>query len=128
MDIIPDFRTRLQESRREGQRRTFRRIVAGSYRLSVQASGEHHCEPRRIVPAEDYERWEVAVFTADGAWATPETHPEVFLDTLWTQYWVPSDTGDTATGQYVPTEVVQTLYDFLVLGPDAYHEVSSGEP
>ena len=67
MNITPDFRTRLQESRREGQRRSFRRIVAGPYRLSVQASGEHHCEPRRIVPAEDYERWEVAVFTEEGA-------------------------------------------------------------
>jgi hypothetical protein len=63
-----------------------------------------------------------------GAWVTPETHPEVFMDMVWSQYWVPSDTGDTATGQYVPTEVVQTLYDFLVLGPDAYHEVSSGDP
>ena len=49
------------------------------------------------------------------------------IETVWSQYWVPSDTGDTATGQYVPTEVVQTLYDFLV-GPDAYHEVSSGDP
>jgi hypothetical protein len=128
MGINPDFRTRLQEARREGQRRSFRRIAAGPYRLSIQASGEHHCEPRKITPVEDYERWEVAVFTADGAWVTPETHPEVFAGTVWTQHWVPSETGDTATGQYVPTEVVQTFYDFLVLGPDVYPELSTQEP
>lgn len=66
VDVNPDFRTRLQETRREGQRRSFRRVAAGPYRLSIQASGTHHCEPRRVGPVEEYERSEVAVFTADG--------------------------------------------------------------
>lgn len=127
MDINPDFRTQLQETRREGSRRIFRRISAGAYRLSIQASGEHYSEPQDICPAEDYDRWEVAVFAADGAWVTPQTHPEVFTDPTWEQYWVPSDTGETAGGQYVPTEVVQALYDFLVLGPELYGEMSAGE-
>lgn len=65
MDINPDFRTQLEEVRREGQRRSFRRVPAGAYRLSIQASGEHHSEPQSIIPAEDYDRWEVAVFTAE---------------------------------------------------------------
>ena len=127
MQINPDFRSRLREVRREGPRRIFRQVPAGAHRLSIQASGEHHCAPQRILPPEDYDRWEVAVFAADGSWITPQTHPEVFADAPWSQYWVPSDTGETATGQYVPTEVVQTLYDFLVLGPDAYREMSADE-
>lgn len=56
---------------------------------------------------------------------TPRTHPEVFADSTWSQYWVPSDTGDTASGQYVLTEVVQTFYDFLVLGSELYDELIS---
>lgn len=128
MKITPDFRTQLRESRRDGVQRTFRRISAGSLQLSIQASGEHHCQPRRIGPVEDYDRWEVAVFAPGGAWVTPRTHPEVFADATWGQYWVPSDTGDTATGQYVPTEVVQTFYDFLVVGPDVYREVNAQDP
>jgi hypothetical protein len=127
MDINPDFRTRLEEVRREGQRRIFRRVPAGPYRLSIQASGEHHSQPRQIVPIEDYDRWEVVVFTAGGAWVIPRTHPEVFADPAWSQYWVPSDTGDTASGQYVPTEVVQSFYDFLVLGPELYEEMSTDD-
>jgi hypothetical protein len=127
MEITPDFRTRLEEVRRESSRRVFRRIPAGPYRLSIQASGEHHCAPRKIVPGEDYDRWEVAVFSADGAWVTPQTHPEVFADRTWSQYWVPSETGDSASGQYVPTEVVQTFYDFLTLGPDLYRQSGGAE-
>lgn len=127
MEITPDFRTRLQEVRREGQRRMFRRVTAGPFQLSIQASGEHHCAPRAIVPVEDYERWEVAVFTADGAWVTPHTHPQIFADPTWSQYWVPSDTGETASGQRVPTEVVQTFYDFLRLGQSRYEERITGQ-
>ena len=68
------------------------------------------------------------MFAADGAWVTPQTHPDVFADPTWGQYWVSSKTGGTASGQYVPTEVVQTLYDFLVLGPGLYAEASGAEP
>lgn len=127
MTINPGFRTQLQEARRRGSRHIFHRIPAGPYRLSIQASGEHYSDPQDISPAEDYDRWEVAVFAADGAWVTPRTHPEVFTGPLWEQYWVPSDMGETASGQYVPTEVVQTFYDFLGLGPELYGGMSAGE-
>jgi hypothetical protein len=128
MQINPDFRACLQEVRREGKRRIFRRVPAGAYRISIQASGEHHCAPQRLVAVEDYDRWEVALFAADGSWVTPQTHPELFSSSPWVQYWVPSNTGETASGQYVPTEVVQTFFDFLVLGPARYEAASRTEP
>lgn len=109
VDINPDFRTRLQESQREGQWRSFRRIPTGPYRLSVQASGEHHCEPRRIVPVDDYEREEVSVFPADGAWVTPRTHPEVFMDKVWSQFPMPGDTGERATASTYPARTGSPL-------------------
>lgn len=78
---------------------------------------------------EDYDRWEVEVFTATGSWITPKTHPEVFADPVWTQYWIdwiPSEMRVPASGRYVPTGVVQAFYDFLVLGPELYREVNRG--
>lgn len=125
--INPDFRTQLEEIRRHGDWRLFRWIPAGAYRLSIQASGAHSCVPREILRAvEDYDCWDVELFTADARWVTPRTHPEVFADPLWSRYWVywiPLDMRMPATGLYVPTDVVQTFYDFLVLGPETYREV-----
>jgi hypothetical protein len=43
------------------------------------------------------------VFTPDGARVTPKTHPQLFGDPLWGWYWIFSETGETAGGQYVPT-------------------------
>lgn len=139
MYINPDFRLRLEEVRRKGEWRLFRRIPAGPYWLSIQASGRHHCAPREILRAvedydrweavEDYDRWEVEVLTADGSWVTPRTNPEVFADPVWRPYWVywaPRETRVPATGRYVPTGVVQAFYDYLVLGPELYREVSRG--
>jgi hypothetical protein len=51
----------------------------------------------------------------------------VFGDPTWATYCVPSETGDTASGQYVPTEVVQMRYDFRILGPDLYEKASGAE-
>ena len=124
MDINPDFRSRLREVRREGAQRTFRPLSAGLYRLSIQASGGHLSEPDGIVPVEDYDRWEVTVYGTDRSWVTPRTHPQLFEGRPWHHYWVEDTPGDATIGQYVPTEVVQTFYDFLVLGPDRYDEVS----
>jgi hypothetical protein len=123
MDINPDFRTQLEEVRREDARRTFRPLAAGPYRLSIQASGVHHSYPRSLVPVEDYDRWEVTVYAADGSWVTPRTHPELFQDEIWSRYWVEDAPGDATIGQYVPTEIVQTFYDFLLLGPEAYRQM-----
>lgn len=124
MDINPDFRTELEEIDRDGSRRTFRPLPADRYRLSIQASGGHHSEPKRIIPVEDYDRWEVTVYAADRSWVTPRTHPQLFQGRPWSRYWIEDTPGDATIGQYVPTEVVQTFYDFLVLGPDLYKEVS----
>jgi hypothetical protein len=125
--INPDFRLRLEEVRRRDDWRLFRWIPAGPYWLSIQASGKHHCAPREILRAvEDYDRWEVDVLQEDGSWVTPRTHPYVFVDPMWARYWAywaPSVATVPATGRNVPTEVVQTFYDFLVLGPELYREM-----
>lgn len=125
MDVNPDFRIQLEEVRRDGTRRIFRPLPAGSYRLSIQASVAHHSYPRSLVPVEDYDRWEVTVYAADGSWVTPRTHPHLFGDQLWSRYWVEDAPGDATIGQSVPTDIVQTFYDYLVLGPESYRQMIS---
>lgn len=124
---VTAFRTQIEEVSREGEQRTFRPLPAGAYRLSIQASGAHLSYPQSVVPVEDYDRWEVTVYGADRSWVTPHTHPQLFGDQIWSRYWAADTPGDATIGQYVPTEVVQTFYDFLLLGPERYAEASRAE-
>lgn len=128
MEVTPDFRTQLDEVRQEGTRRIFRPLTAGRYRLSIQASEQHLSHPRSLIPLEDYDRWEVTVYAADGSWVTPRTHPRLFQDPLWSRYWIEDTPGDATIGQFVPTEIVQTFYDLLVLGSTLYEEATGTEP
>lgn len=86
-------------------------IPIGGWSLSVQPS---------TPPQTD--RWDVALFQ-NGHWATPETHPETFLDPLWSTYWA---RGPSALpwGSAVPTAVLQTFCDFLE-HPQIYHPLLS---
>ncbi|MEX2374813.1 MAG: hypothetical protein WD942_04395 [Dehalococcoidia bacterium] len=120
MDVNPDFRSRLEESFTGANGHAFKSMPAGSYRISIQIP----CGRRPRLPPdralEDYDRWELAVYTDDGKPATPSTHPHMFQDGLWGQYWT-----DNSIAPSVPTEVVQTFFDFLVLGPERYQQMTS---
>ena len=119
MDINPDFRTRLRE-RPGGGRERFELLQAGDYRMSIQLPELWFSVPSSFAALEDSDCWDVAIYTADGTTATPSTHPLIFQDALWRRYWVG---GLQALG--VPTEVVQTLYDFLVLGSERYRQMTT---
>jgi hypothetical protein len=121
MDINPDFRTQLEESASGDGAGELKLLRAGSYRMSIQFPGGPY--PSKHHALEDYDRWDVAVFTMDGTPATPRTHPQL-QHVLWRRYWSDGLRGcETATA--VPTEVVQTFYDFLVLGPERYQEMTA---
>ena len=119
MDINPDFRTRLRE-RAGDERERFDLLRAGGYWMSVQLPEGSLLDLRSIRALEDCDRWKVAILAVDGAAATPSTHPRIFQHTLWRRYWI-----DSLQAPSVPTEVVQTLYDFLVLGPERYEEMTT---
>lgn len=116
MEINRDFRLLLHQRRAdEGAR--FEHLPAGDFRLSIQFP-EGWLPNRSATPAlEDADYWEVVLYAADGTEATPSTHPRVFRDELWRRYWI---RGPRAAR--VPTEVVQTFFDYLVLGPERYEE------
>jgi hypothetical protein len=118
MDINPDFRTRLRE-RSNAESERFELLLAGAYWMSIQPdSWFMRLSSTRAL--EDCDRWKVAIHASDGTTATPRTDPRIFRDGLWGQYWIESQQAPS-----VPTEVVQTLYDFLVLGAERYEEMTS---
>ena len=115
LDGQGDFRPRLRELSRRGERRLFHPLDAGSYVVSVQASGEHASLPARAVPAAEVEAWEVAVFTEDGRLLEEARDPELIaLPREWLRYW----RGGVA--RRVPTAVVRVLLDRFALGPDHF--------
>ena len=119
MHINPDFRTRLRECPgREGER--FELLPAGDYQMSIQPPDGPTLDRSPAPALEDREYWKLAIYARDGTAATPSTHPRIFRDRLWRQYWI-----DRSWVPHVPTEVVQTLYDFLVLGPPRYEQVTT---
>ena len=119
MNINPDFRTRLRD-RPDGENETFELLRAGAHWISIQPPEAWLMNVTSSRALEDCERWRVAVFQADGTASTPSTHPRIFRDTLWRRYW-----SDTPEAPCMPTAVVQTLYDFLVLGPERYEEMTT---
>ena len=119
MEITPDFRTMLRErTDEEGGR--FEQLTAGDFRVSIQSPDAWLLDRLSTRAPEDCDYWEVTLHGTDGALATPSTHPRLFRDELWRRYW-----SDGPQASRMPTEVVQTFFDFLVLGPEPYGEAIS---
>ena len=118
MDINPDFRTRLRQ-RSDDESERFELVLAGAYWMSIQPDSRF-IDLSSTQALEDCDRWTVAIYASDGTIATARTDPPIFKDGLWRQYWIESQ---QAPG--VPTEIVQTLYDFLVLGAERYEDATS---
>jgi hypothetical protein len=87
--------------------RVMESIPLGEYSLSVQASRSHYCAPRATLPLRDYSEYEVAVVDGNGLLSVP--HPLFHPRWPWSRYWE----GDSV-GSYVPTEVVEQLYQHLL--------------
>lgn len=95
----------------------FHRLELGNFELSVQASRTHYCTPRETLPsAEDYFEFEVGLFE-NGRWVNP-TLDERFNPVIayLRKHW---EDGPTGVGAYVPSEIIQTLYEFVQDMPQA---------
>lgn len=110
-----DFRDRLRELSRNGDRRLFHPLDAGSYVVSIQASGEHASTPRAPAPAAEVEAWEVAIFSEDGRLLDETRDPELIaLPPEWLGYW------RGGVGRFVPAAVLRVLLDRFTLGPEYF--------
>lgn len=110
-----DFRSRLEELSRAGERRLFHPLDAGSFVVSIQASADHASRPRAAAAAVEIEAWEVAVFNGDGRLLDEGRDPElVAMPAEWLRYW------RAGIGRCVPTAVLHAVLDRLTLGPDAF--------
>jgi hypothetical protein len=79
-------------------------IVIGGFTLSIQASFDHHCSPRRDLPPYMYDEMEIAIYVTE-----PNTIPTVIDKTLkhkWEQH------GHFFS--YVTTSELQWIYETLM--------------
>lgn len=111
-----DFRVRLEELSRAGERRLFHPLDAGSFVVSIQASADHDFHPRGVAAAAtEIEAWEVAVYNGEGLLLHEGRDQElVRMPAEWLRYW------RAGIGRYVPTAVLHAVLDRLTLGPDAF--------
>jgi hypothetical protein len=110
-----DFRGRLRELSRRGERRLFHPLDAGRYVVSIQASCEHASVPPWAAPVHEVEAWEVAVFTEDGRQLDETRDPElVALPREWLRYW------RDGVALRVPTAIVHVLLNRFALGPEHF--------
>ena len=79
--------------------------------LSVQAGPSNASEPRGVALLADYASWELAVFPPGGAWCRVEGYEDVW---------------PSAIAAYVPTRVVQAVFDALAAGAKLI-DIKTGE-
>jgi hypothetical protein len=89
----------------------FHALKVGGMELSIQASRTHYSTPRETAPTADpYTAFEMAIFEND-EWLNP-VHDGRFaplkdeLDEVW-------ESGECGVGGYVPSELVQKIYDLI---------------
>ena len=110
----------------------FKELEFGKWKLSIQGSDSHYCEPRATLRATEYTSMEVAIFSTDeewikfhnNDWAHPEDIPGCPLGHLWEPRNRPvhdedfNETGEmkrngSFVGGWIPVEAIQELIDFL---------------
>lgn len=111
-----EFLPYLPEAFRTPEQRLFRPVRAGRFLVSLQASPNHACHPRRVVPAGEVRAWEVLIYYDTGLRVTEATEPWLLDDHLWSEYF------RDGVGRHVPAEAIQPLLDCLALGPARYYQ------
>jgi hypothetical protein len=48
--------------------RHFKQINAGSYKMSIQGSSGHYCNPRTVLSVDQYSEMEIAIFDNENNW------------------------------------------------------------
>ena len=93
--------------------RMFKWIEAGDYRMSIQASEYHYCEPRlTLEDLSNYEEMELALFK-NGEWVQPREDEKIKSFPRYAELEERYEKGNVAVAGYVPVDLLQDLYDYL---------------
>lgn len=83
------------------------------FSLSIQASMSHYCMPRAYVDLEEYTHFELAIIYKDRIfYGNPVILNKFSRKDEFMEYF------DSGVYTYVPKDLVQDLYDFLIGGSD----------
>jgi hypothetical protein len=98
-------------NRKVGEYGLFDALIVGDYKLSIQASRTHYCNPKEThVSAHAYSEFELALFDKDWNWLNPITDERFQgIASDLEDHW---EKGDVAVGGYIGNDLVQKLYDY----------------
>lgn len=89
--------------------RHFDRITVGKFKVSIQASEYHYCEPRKSgLKPEEYTKFEMAIFDENDTWVVPPRdlkempHSEMF-----------EDLESSSVAGYLESEKIQEILTYL---------------
>lgn len=84
--------------------RMFDRLEIGNIGLSVQASCNHYCSPRKTLPLEKYATMELAIFKDDAFVSTDQiTKNQTIIDKL-------KEYDEGTVYSFVPVDIIEELY------------------
>ncbi|MGG0308330.1 IDEAL domain-containing protein [Priestia megaterium] len=110
-----DFRLLMEVQEQRGDWRIFKSIDLGNYKLSIQASKNAYCSPKKTIDISDYDDFEIALFDKDWNWMNPKTNSQ-FDDfkriSELRERW-DSNSSDTSVGAYVERDLIQDFCDYL---------------
>jgi len=89
----------------------YRQLVAfelgrSGYKLSVQASGMHYCEPRELLDLRKYSAMEIALLDPSGKLCPPLLSLPEEIRALW-------ESSRSPVAGYVPVETIQKIVDLI---------------
>ncbi len=81
--------------------------------MSIQASENHYCTPRKTIDLKGYTEMEIAIFD-NNDWANPHEDDRFKdfsrLDELLERF----QEGEIAVGAYLAVDLIQDLYEYLI--------------
>lgn len=88
--------------------RIFNHILTKSgYKLSIQCSKFHYCEPNKLIPIQKYDSYEVAIISSEGIICQPKLHGFKRENELFEEH----DCGGVFG--FVPPDLVEDLYNYF---------------
>lgn len=98
--------------------RTFEIIQIGDYKLSIQASVCHYCEPARTLDdLTQYKSMEIAIVKGN-KWIHPKDDEYIRQFTRYDELIDKYQEGEQPVGEFVPVDLIEDLIEYLRCGDE----------
>jgi hypothetical protein len=113
MSFLDKMELRSETVTPYGTHRNFKGIQVGEFVISVQASVNHYCTPRKTLPLEEYSSFEIALFDKSDDWINPHSDYRLKefprLEELLENY----EDANVPVGGHIDKDLIEDLYTYL---------------